>query len=335
LDDPSAKFRIVDEIRAGDWKPRPLERGQAVRIATGGALPADGLQVVMKEDVALQSGALCVFQRSGERNIRFRGEDARVGQQLVGIGTVLSPGAIGLLASVGCTQPLVTRLPRVLHLATGNEIVPPEQAPSHGQIRDSNSTLVREFLGQWGIVPEQRRVAEDEARLASELQKANSGTNLLLISGGASVGEHDFTRRLLEGAGFKIHVSKTTARPGKPLIVAQRGDTLAFGLPGNPLAHFVCLNLYVRAALVNWSAVAEKLELKTGRLEADLVAGGNSRETFWPARWTVADGMTAVTPLRWSSSGDLTALADANALVCVKSGAQKLPRDSRVEFWPC
>jgi molybdopterin molybdotransferase len=335
LDDASTRFRIVDEIRAGDWKPRDLEPGETVRIATGGAIPGDGLQVVMKEDVRVEVRAAVVLRRTADRNIRFCGEDARAGQELVPAGTVLQAGSLGLLASVGCTEPLVTRLPRVVHLATGNEIVPPDQAPQRGQIRDSNSTLIRAFCAAWGICPVQQRVGEDEALGESGVRNvlsASGRVDLLLISGGASVGEHDFTRRLLERTGFTISVSKTTARPGKPLIVAHRGNTLAFGLPGNPLAHFVCLNLYTRAALSAWSGEANKPLFESGSLTADLEAGGNARETFWPGRWQLADGAATLTPLRWASSGDLTALAAANALIRVTSGATQLTRGSRVEF---
>lgn len=332
LDDAGTSFRVMDELRAGDWKPRLLQPGEAVRIATGGALPGDGLQIVMKEDVRVEADQVSVSKRSGERNIRFRGEDAKTGQKLVGEGAGLHPGALGLLASVGCVQPLVTRRPQVLHVATGNEIVPPDQAPGRGQIRDSNSTLVQAFLAQWGIVPEQRRVAEDVGQIKSVIQGAKIGIDLLLISGGASVGEHDFTRRLLEEAGFVIHVSKTTARPGKPLIVAQRDGTLAFGLPGNPLAHFVCLNLYVRTALESWSGQSRRTDFAAGELTEDLAADGNARESFWPACWRLADGAVSLTPLRWQSSGDLTALARANAIIRVGAGIEQLPRGSRAEF---
>ena len=335
LDDCATQFRIVDEIRAGDWKPRELRAGEAMRVATGGALPGDGLQVVMKEDVHVEGDRLTVLRRNEERNIRSRGEDARAGQALVEAGTVLQAGTLALLASIGCAQPRVTRLPRVLHLATGNEIVPPDQTPGRGQIRDSNSTLVRAFLAPWGIVPEQRCVAEDEERLKSEVRSPKSeGADLWLISGGASVGEHDFTRRLLESLDFTIHVRRTTARPGKPLIVAQRGGTLAFGLPGNPLAHFVCLNLYVRAALEAFAGRTDEAPdaFQMGVLAADLDGGGNARETFWPARWELSDGAVSLTPLRWSSSGDLTALATANALIHLAAGAGKLTSGSQVEF---
>jgi molybdopterin molybdotransferase len=331
-DDAAARFRVVDEIRAGDWKPRQLQPGEAVRIATGGALPSDGLQVVMREDTEREGEFMSVLRRDDERNIRFCGEDARAGQILIEPGIRLQPGALGLLASVGCAQPLVTRLPRVLHLATGNEIVPPEEQPQRGQIRDSNSTLVRAFLEQWRIQPTQLRVPEDEAAARTALQGSAHEANLILISGGASVGEHDFTRHLLEQLGFTIHVSKTTARPGKPLIVAQHGNTIAFGLPGNPLAHFVCLNLYVRAALEALAGRPGESVFQTGVLMAALPADGNARETFWPAHWRLHDGVATLTPLRWSSSGDLTSLASANALIRVTAGAQRLERSSWVEF---
>jgi molybdopterin molybdotransferase len=332
LDDMAAQFRIVDEIRAGDWKPCQLQPGEAVRIATGGALPGDGLQVVMREDAEREGAVVSVTRRNRNRHIRFRGEDARAGQILVDAGTALQPGTLGLLASLGCVRLPVTRLPRVLHVATGNEIVAPDESPRPGQIRDSNSTLVRAFLGRRHIAPVQLRIPEDEAAAATAIRNPQSAVDLLLISGGASVGEHDFTLRLLVRLGFTILVSKTTARPGKPLIVAQRGNALAFGLPGNPLAHFVCLNLYVRAALEAFAGGEACPGFQAGVLAADLAAGGEPRETFWPARWKFTGGRATLTPLRWSSSGDLTSLATANALIRVPAGAERLQPGAQVEF---
>lgn len=330
LDDANSTFQVVDEIRAGDWKPRDLRHGETVRIATGGALPADNLQIVMKEDARLEGKTLHVIERDQKRNIRFRGEDARAGQSLVESETKLHPGALALLASVGHANPLVTRLPRVLHLATGNEIVAPDQTPQRGQIRDSNSILIRAFLANWKISPEQTRVPEDETTAQSAIASRQSAIDLLLISGGASVGEHDFTRRLLENFGFEILVNKTTMRPGKPLIVARRGNALAFGLPGNPLAHFVCLNLFVRVALEKFSGRAVENIFQRGVLAAKLEADANSRETFWPAKLEISK----LTPLRWSSSGDLTSLAAANALVRVPANCAELLADAEVEFVP-
>ncbi len=337
LDDASSEFQIVDEIRAGDWKPRELQRGETIRISTGGALPGEHLQVVMKEDVRLSDQGIRVMQRSQPSNIRFRGEDAHAGQVLVEPGVKLQPGMLALLASVGQAKPLVTRVPSVLHLATGNEIVPPEQAPQRGQIRDSNSILIRAFLKPWQADLEQMRLPEDEAAAKEKLETRNSKletADLLLISGGASVGEHDFTRSLVTHLGFEILVSKTSLRPGKPLIVARRENQIAFGLPGNPLAHFVCLNLFVRVALERFGGVLTGPRFHAGRLAAKLETGRNPRETFWPAHCESADGRIKLTPLRWSSSGDLTSLAMANALIRVPSDCANLDAGTSVEFAP-
>lgn len=334
-DDDATRFRIVDAIRAGDWKPRTLQSGEAVRIATGAAVPGPDLEVVMSEDARIEGDTVTVLRRTRDRNIRFQGEDARSGAELVSAGTVLRSGTLALLAGLGIAQPLVTRRPRVAHLATGNEIVSPDAAPGRGGIRDSNSTLVRAFFASWGIVPEQRRSVEDEA--ATRAAIADGGwqaaeADLLLVSGGASVGEHDFTRRLLETLGFTIHIHKTSVRPGKPLIVAQRRGTLAFGLPGNPLAHFVSLNLYVRAALEAWLGQRDRSTFQRGVLVEDLPADGHERETLWPAQWQAREGVVALRPLRWRSSGDLTVLAMANALIRVPAATRCLTRGASVDF---
>jgi molybdopterin molybdotransferase len=336
LDDAASELRLVSEIRAGDWKPKRLRPGEAVRIATGGALPAEGLQVVMKEDAEARDGTVRLLRRGPGRNIRFRGEDARRGEVLVEQGTVLLPGCAALLASVGHVRPTVTRLPRVLHVATGNEIVPPGRRLRRGQIRDSNSTLVRAFLGRFDLDPVQLRVAEDHRaalkRIAAALAAHGSGAavDLLLVSGGASVGEHDFTRALFEDLGYRVLLCRTNTRPGKPLIFATRGGALAFGLAGNPLAHFVCLNLFVRAALEKWAGLPDREMFGPGVLAQELRSDGNMRETLWPAHAEAGPHGLQATPLRWRSSGDLTSLATANALLRVPPGCRSLPADSDV-----
>jgi len=335
LDDPAQEFQIVDRLRAGDWRPRELALGEAVQIATGGALPGGGLQVVMKEDARVTGDRVQILRREAAGYIRSRGEDCRAGDVLVAAGTRLLPGGAGLLASLGVVRPWVTRLPRVLHLATGSEIVPPEQTPSRGQIRDSNSTLVRAFFEQCGIAPVQLRVGEDRAAIEAAIANGQwpiAEVDILIISGGASVGEHDFTRGLLEQFGFTVHVSKAATRPGKPLIVAQRGRTVAFGLPGNPLAHFVCLNLFVRAALEKMLGLPERNPFATAVLAAELDGEGNARETLWPAVVCCEKGRVVATPLRWSSSGDLTCLATANALLRVPPGAGLLLAGTEIPF---
>ena len=332
IDDDSSVLSLVDEIRAGDWKPRELKPGEATRIATGGALPAPNLRVVMKEDAEISGNTVRVLKRTAERYVRCRGEDALKGQTLVAVSTRLTAGSLALLASLGCAKPCVNRLPRVFHFATGNELVTPEAVPLPGQIRDSNSTLVDAFLQSQGVVARQCRLAEDKTAIEAALGSCAEVADVILVSGGASVGSHDFTRQALEKNGFEVLVSKTATRPGKPLIFARRGPVVAFGLPGNPLAHFVCLNLFVRAALESLAGLPPPPLWRRGSLASALDAGGNARETFWPAFCREDLGEPTLTPLRWSSSGDLTALATANALIRVTDTATSLAPGTAVEF---
>jgi molybdopterin molybdotransferase len=327
-DDPGPVFRIVDQIQAGDWKPRQIGAGETVRIATGAALPGSGLQVIMKEDARVEGEQVRAIRREAASNIRARGDDARQGQVLVESACRLTPGSWSLLAALGQANPLVTRRVRVLHVLTGNEIIPPGQALGPGQVYDSNSILVRGFLAQFGVEPVQLRVAEDQAAAEAAVTPRLGEIDLLLISGGASVGEHDFTRPLLERFGFSIHLCKTNTRPGKPLLFATRDKLVAFGLPGNPLAHLVCLSLYVRTALESLAGLPEQPLFREAVLTAELSAGGHPRETLWPARIQFSGGRAEVTPLRWSSSGDVTSLAQANGLARVAAGTVVLPAGS-------
>jgi molybdopterin molybdotransferase len=305
-DDAAESFRIVGEIRAGDGRQHALMAGHALRIATGAAVP-DGGEVIMLED-ALESDSSVRFSRRGRDHVRRRGEDARAGDVILATGTQIGAGAIALLASVGCVRPHVTRGLDILDVATGNEIVPAEEKPGLGQIRDSNSPLVAAWARTRGMRVRQKQVGED----AEALRHAIEGRrDLLLISGGASVGGHDHTAEVLDAAGFDILVTKVSVRPGKPLIVARRGEEWAFGLPGNPLSHFVCLHVFVDAALAAMRGESEAPVICQGRLIAEV--SGNPRETWWPAM----EESTGVRPLPWTSSGDLTALATSNSLVRV------------------
>jgi len=307
--DSSASFRVVGEIRAGDWKPAKLCEGEALRIATGGAIPGPGTEVVMLEDAIEDAGVVSLLRR-GSDHIRRRSEDAKTGDVLISTGTVLTDGCIALSASVGYMQPLVTRRLLARHIATGNEIVDPSQIPVPGQIRDANSSLVAAWSVANHLELHQRRVGEN----AEELRAAMDGVDdLYFISGGASVGRHDFTEQVLRETGFSLLVTKVNARPGKPLIIARRGDQWAFGLPGNPLSHFVCLHVFVAAAVASMHGGAPRPELLQGTVLDDIP--GNPRETWWPAD-IEASGLR---PLRWASSGDLTSLARARAILRIPS----------------
>jgi len=241
---------------------------------------------------------------------------------LISAGTRLTPAAVALLASVGQTQPLVVRPPRILHFTTGDEIVPPEETPGPGKIRDSNAALIRALLAGFpGEAPHHAHLPDDEARAAAFVDATGPESfDVLLFSGGASVGDYDFTANFLRRLGFEIHCSQVNVRPGKPLIFASREGRLAFGIPGNPLSHFVCFHVFIARALARLTG-RETPGLEPAELAAAIPGAPNRRVTYWPARMEHG----RVMPVAWNSSGHLAALLGVDALIRVPAEAE-LPK---------
>jgi molybdopterin molybdotransferase len=323
-------FQVVDTIHAADWKPRELKSGEAVRIATGAALPGENLRVVMQENVERNGDRIKILKRESALNIRKRGEDVKAGQPLVPEGARLDAGKLALLAAAGCAQPIVSPRLRIMHFTTGDEVVPPEQTPKPGQIRDSNSILIRGLLQKFSGDLEQLHLPENFEAAKSEISNLKFQINradLVLISGGASVGEKDFTRQLLGWLGFEIVFSQINVRPGRPLIFGVNENRIAFGLPGNPLSHFVCFHLFVATALAKLIG-AEPKKFRRGQLAEKLNDAPCPRETLWPARLDLA----GLHPLAWASSGDVTCLTETNSLVRVPENHGSIDAGTEVEF---
>jgi molybdopterin molybdotransferase len=238
---------------------------------------------------------------------------------------------------VGDANPLVGPRLRVVHFTTGDEIVPPDQKPKPGQIRDSNSFLIRGLLQNFPCDLEQKHLPEDFKRAQLEIKNwklkvENAG--VLLVSGGASVGEKDFTRPLLETLGFEIIFNQINLRPGRPLIFGVNGSRVAFGLPGNPLSHFVCFHFAVATALARLAGGIPPGFLR-GQLAEKLDDTPCPRETLWPAKWEISPDATArLHPLAWANSGNVACLASANALVRVPANTGSLEQFAKVDFLP-
>jgi molybdopterin molybdotransferase len=247
-------------------------------------------------------------------------------------GCVLSTLRLALLAELGHTQPLVAPRPRILHVVTGSELVPPDANPGPGQIRDSNSTLISALAADAGCeIVAHRRAGDDLATLVTAIGSVpESDWHALLISGGASVGDYDFGARALRELGFSVHFNSINLRPGKPLIFATRGRQVAFVIPGNPLSHFVCWHVAIRAAIDVLTVGLAMLDLTTVSLGGKKPLSGNPRETWWPARLALHEGVAIAEPLKWQSSGDLTGIASAGALVRVPANSPSLPPGSLV-----
>lgn len=329
-------FRVIGTSAAGAPFAGTVGPGEGVRIFTGALVPAGADCVVKQEDTTREDAHVRItnIPRRGDF-IRRRGENRRAGAIVVPEGSRLGPPELAALAAAGAAHPLVTRRPRVVHVVTGSELVPADQTPEEGQIRDSNSSLIAALVAHHGGELAGHVHVRDDLTVAQAAIAALPSHDLLLISGGASVGDHDFARPALKALGYTLHFEQVNLRPGKPLVFAGRGSQLAFALPGNPVSHWVTFHLFVAPLLQ---------KLATGRDAAPVrrrgqIASGSalpppdSRQTIWPARVDYPDGAPHVTLLTLASSGDSSGLVGANALVPLP--ANGLDPAQPVEFIDC
>lgn len=332
--DDSERLKVIGEVAPGSISSLTLYQGECVRILTGAAIPTNAGRVYPQEWVEREGDIITVKKRDGQNFIRQRGEEAKEGDVLLGEGLRLRAGELSLLAQVGEVAPIVSPRPRVAHIATGDELVPPDQVPGPGQIRDSNSTLIRALLLESGAeLVTQERCGDDQETLRSLLEAVLSrGCDLLLISGGASVGDYDFGPRVLEQLGFKILFRQLDLRPGKPLVFAVRGEQVAFVIPGNPVSHFVTFQVAIRAALDRLEGRNSEWPLAAVKLLSPIPVQRDSREAYWPARLSYVDGRLCAEPLKWQSSGDLRGLVQAGGLLQILPGMTPLERGQEV---PC
>ena len=308
------EFQVAGEIQAGADPDRKLAPGEAMRVFTGALLPPGGGRVIPQEQAERKGDRVNFAAFPNALFIRPEGSEARPGDVILPAGAVLGAPELAMLAQVGAVAPDVVGLPVVRHIATGGEIVPPEENPPHGKIRDTNTTLLAALLADLAASFTSSRCPDDPAALA---QLCTPPCDLLLISGGASLGDYDFGSEALRRLGFTIHFDKVNLRPGKPLTFASRGAQAAFVIPGNPVSHFVCFHVAIRLALDLLSGREPSWMLLDLEIEGGEALRVNPRETWWPARVHARAGALAVSPLRWSTSGDTFSLAGANALVLV------------------
>lgn len=307
---PSLPCAVSGTVSAGDPIPPRIVPGTALRVFTGAPLPENALAVAKQEDC---SGSplltLPATLQPGE-NIRCRGEVFRAGDLLLASGTRISPGAIGLLASAGICRVPVFPVPPATHIVTGSELVPAGQAEGDGKIPDANGPMIRSLLEAFSVAVTSYATGDDASALRSLV--ATCTTPLLLISGGAGHGEKDHTRQALEAEGFEILVQGVTTRPGKPLLVARRDGCIAFGLPGNPLSHWVCFHVFVARALAR-AAGRPPVHLETHLLETPRASAASAR-SWVPSRLVSTSEGPRVRLFPAAHSGDLRPLVEADTV---------------------
>jgi molybdenum cofactor synthesis domain-containing protein len=320
-----ARLRIVGESAAGSGWHHEMKAGEAVRIMTGAPVPL-GADAVQQVELTRESKSHVEILESVDagRSIVKRASEIRTGETVLRAGDDINAAMIATLASFGYAQVKVGRRPRVAILATGSELVDIDQTPGKDQIRDSNNYTLAAYAKLAGATVDRLPLAgDDKEELKQQMAAAAERSDLLITSGGVSMGVYDFTKAALKELGAEIFFERVSLRPGKPTVFGRLGHTLLFGLPGNPVSVAVTFNLFARTALRAMQGAQEPvMKEETAVLARDL-KGSIERESYLPAVLrTDEKGTLLAEPLKWGGSSDFVAFARATALIDVPAGAK-------------
>jgi molybdopterin molybdotransferase len=316
--DLPGRLRVIGEVRAGEIFLEQVNPGEAVEIMTGAPMPKGADAVVMVEHVQ-RDGDLMSADRTARPGefVNPRGSEVRQGERVLSMGQCVGFAEIAMLATVGRARVAVYPKPRVAVLATGDEVVEISGQPQAYQIRNSNARSLAVQVTQAGGIPEVLPVARDSYQSTRSLIERGLQQDLLLLSGGVSAGKYDIVERVLADLGAEFFFDRVLIQPGQPLVFGRAGSKFFFGLPGNPGSTMVTFAIFARAALELLEGQDEPfLPLTLARLAKDF-RHKTGLTRFLPARLS-ADG-AEVSPIPWTGSSDVPALARANAFLVAEA----------------
>lgn len=302
-------------------------------IATGGAVP-DGADAVIPLEYVVDHGNEIEIADEAlvDANVRPRGGDVRRGDVLVPAGERLGPAQVGALAAGGVADISCARRPRVAVLSTGTELRQPGEELGPGEIYEANGVILTAQLRTAGAEPERLEAVEDDERAHRDALEAGLRADVLVTSGGVSVGPHDLVRSVGRDLGVDEILWGVAVKPGKPLWFGVRDRTLVFGLPGNPVSTLVCFELFVRPAVLALQGVADPLpRFEAGRL-LRAARPNPARTELVRARSAIVDGGVELDVLSGQESHMIATAAGADALVLVPAGTEELPAGSEVSY---
>jgi molybdopterin molybdotransferase len=330
------RLKIAGEVAAGGWAQEPVMPGNALRIMTGAAVPLGADAVLMLEAGRLRDGVVEIREPiAAGKHIRRRGEDVRCREQLVSAGMRLNAQRLGLLANSGVAQVQVHRPPRVSLLATGSELVAAGTPLGPGQIYDSNRIVLRRLIERTGSDVRDLGIVADDAAVIRERMLAGFAADVLLISGGVSVGAHDYVKPVLQELGVEKVFWRVDMKPGKPLFCGRLGERWVFGVPGNPISCVVGFLVFI-APLLRCLQGEPRVAAEFVKAQlTDAVQKADPRRHFLTARLERTPvGGWRVTATEKQGSAMMQAMAQANAFLVVPEASMRLEAGTIVDVLP-
>lgn len=330
---PGVALRLVGGVAAGEVAATTLEPGTAARVSTGAAIPP-GADAVLQSELAVEQDGHVSPERALQpgTHIRRRGEDLRAGTELVAAGARLTLPRVSALASAGVGEVALHRRPRLHLIVTGSELLPLGAPPEPGRIHESNGLMVRLMASRAGAeVVDHGVIGDDFETTRGAVERGLEG-DVLVVSGGVSVGPHDHVKPAFEACGVDEVFWRVRIKPGKPLWFGRRGDTLVFGLPGNPLSTIVAFCVFIEPALRRLAGEADaRPRLEAGRLTTAAQAS-DGRTTFLTATLRPgADGVLEATPTERQGSHMTGALGESDGFAVAPEEAGELPAGAPVD----
>lgn len=334
--DSSRELRVIAEAPAGVMVSEEVVPGTAVRIMTGAPVPRGADSVIMVEDTERHEGAVRILREVGQGwNVRPAGEDVSRGELVLRSGVRVRPAEMGMLAALGKAQVAVYTKPRVAVITSGNELVDVSESPGPGQIRNSNQySLAGQVLHAGAEVSLTARVIDERDELERVLTSAAEVSDLIIVSGGVSVGDYDFVKETLAKLG-EMRFWKVAVKPGKPLAYGRIGDVPLFGLPGNPVSSMVTFDLFVRPAIGRMMGLeSEPYTTVSGSVTCDVRHKPGVRE-FVRATTIWENGRYVATPAGMQGSGRLSSMVGANSYIVIpeKAGDVASGQDLQIIFF--
>jgi len=323
------RLTIIGESAAGAGYDGRIKSGETVRIMTGARVPtgADAVQKIeLTDDRGFTLLDTVTILRSVKKvhSIVKKGSEIRKGRRVLAAGELITENNISVLAAFGSARPLVGKRPSIAIIGTGTEIVGIESMPGRDQIRNSNSVMLRSLAEAAGaeatIFP---NVGDDIKELKRTIRTAAKGRDILIVTGGVSVGKYDLTKPALTELGAEIFFDKLNLKPGKPTVFARLGKTLIFALPGNPVAAAVTFNLFVRKAILKLQGAAGTDLIGGNAVAAADIRAAKDRRTLIPSTLsTGSSGELIAAPIPSHGSSDLVSFARAKCLIDLAAGSR-------------